>query len=38
MGRKTKNSRNCDDFIIDIHRASMQKHLRSKKKHLEIIN
>ena len=26
------NSRNCEIFNVDVHRASLQKHLRSKKK------
>ena len=30
------NSRNCEICIVDVHRASYMKHLRSKK-HLEII-
>ena len=29
-----ENSRTCDFFIVDVHTASMQKHLGSKK-HLE---
>ena len=32
-----ENSRTCEICNVDIHRASMQKHLRSKK-HLENIN
>ena len=34
--RKMENSRTCEICNVDVHRASMQKHLRSKK-HLEII-
>ena len=29
------NSRKCEICIVDVHRASYVKHLRSKKKHLE---
>ena len=32
-----KNSRTCEICNVNVHRASMQKHLRSKK-HLENIN
>ena len=32
-----ENSRTCEICNVDVHRASMQKHLRSKK-HLENIN
>ena len=31
------NSRKCEICNVDVHRASYVKHLRSKKKHLEII-
>ena len=34
--RKTENSPTCEICNIDVHRASMQKHLRSRK-HLENI-
>ena len=31
LRRKMENSRRCEICIVDFHRASMQKHLRSKK-------